>query len=1074
MSAPTPTAAPPEATDLPPQYDPAAVERGVAARWDAAKAWHAEASGGASGGGGGGGGDPYAIVIPPPNVTAALHLGHALNNTLQDALIRYHRMLGRNAMWMPGTDHAGIATQTVVEKRVLAEEGKRRTDFERDAFIAKVQAWKDEYEQKITGQLKSMGASCDWDRQRFTMDGVCAAAVREAFFRLFQDGLIYRGKRLVNWDPATQTALADDEVEMEEVDGNFWYMKYPVVEAHGSESKGFEETGDHVVVATTRPETMLGDTAVAVNPKDPDRAKYIGKHVRLPIVGRVIPIVGDEHVTIPLKPRAEEQSDEAPDRDRDDPKARYSSGFLKVTPAHDPNDWEIGRRHGLPVINVMGPDGSISLDHGWPPEERPGEIEDLKPLVGLSREDARKAIVKYFRGHGLLEETRPYRHAVGHSYRSHVPIEPYLSDQWYVKVTDDRLAGAALRAMAEDQRQRETEGPVWKGGGSFDGGSREDTWTGQLRFTPDRYAKTYQSWHENIRDWCISRQLWWGHRIPVWSAEGAGVPSSAEAASAAVTRDGSRTLVCLRDDDPGLIADLEAAGFAQDPDVLDTWFSSALWPVSTLGWPNPENFPDDFPDGDAALNAWHPTNVLCTGRDIITLWVSRMVMFSLYFTGKLPFHDVHIHPMILDGFGQRMSKSLGNGVDPGDIVHSHGADAMRYTLATMATATQDARLPVDTVDPHTGESFAPKTVTNAKGYTVAAPVQERDGKSMVTGYGLASGKAKPSDDAPLARNTSEKFDLGQRFANKLWNAVRFTLGNLTAEGSAPNPEPQTPDPSQDIASRWVLARLARTIRQTNRGFQDYEFARVADGLYDFFWRDLCDWYIEAVKPTASEDAGQRRVLAACVDAALRLLHPLMPFVTERLWAALNAAVPGDRSLPGLHLPPSELLMLAAWPRAERELIDEEAEHDFALIQDAVAAIREVRAQHGIPPRQALETTARAPGPIAQKMHDYRPITCGLANTIPRGVGPQVEKPANSATIRLGEVEVYIHGVADDAKETERLEKRKAELQKNIKALTGRLANKGYTEKAPAHLVEETRQQLADAEAELAEVNQQLG
>jgi len=450
-------------------------------------------------------------------------------------------------------------------------------------------------------------------------------------------------------------------------------------------------------------------------------------------------------------------------------------------------------------------------------------------------------------------------------------------------------------------------------------------------------------------------------------------------------------------------------------------------------------------------------------------------MFSLYFTGKLPFHDVHIHPMILDGFGQRMSKSLGNGVDPRDIVHSHGADAMRYTLATMATATQDARLPVDTVDPHTGETFHPQTVTNEKGYTVAAPIQQRppgSGKKMVTGYGLASGKAKPTAEMPLARNTSEKFDLGQRFANKLWNAVRFALGNLSHEATEP---PSHPNPaSTDIASRWVLARLARTLRQTNRGFQDYEFARVAEGLYDFFWRDLCDWYIEAVKPSVAGDAGQRRVLAACVDAALRLLHPLMPFVTERLWASLNAAVPGDRSLPGLALPPSELLMLAAWPRAERELIDEEAEHDFGLIQQAVSAIREVRARHGIPPRQQLETTAKAPGPIAQKLHDYRPITCGLANTIPRGVGPQVEKPDHAATLRLGDVEVYIHGVADDAKETERLEKRKAELEKDIKALTGRLANKGYTAKAPAHLVEETRQQLTDAEAELAEVVAQLG
>ncbi|MEE9211642.1 MAG: class I tRNA ligase family protein, partial [Phycisphaeraceae bacterium] len=422
-------------TELAKMYRPADVEPQIAEKWLAARAFHAEpvppqasslkpqAS-------------PYCIVIPPPNVTAALHMGHALNNTLQDILIRYHRMLGDNTMWMPGTDHAGIATQTVVEKRVLAEEGMRRTDFKRDEFVARIQTWKDEYEARITEQLKAMGCSCDWDRQRFTMDPVCARAVREAFFQLFKAGLIYRGKRLVNWDPVTQTALADDEVEMQEIDGHFWYLKYPLEDGSG-----------HVTVATTRPETMLGDTAVAVNPNDKQRAAFIGRNVRLPIVNRIVPIIADDYVVIP-------------NPDSDDAKEKYASGFLKVTPAHDPNDWEIGQRHNLPAINVMAPDASISDQHGWEDVS-----DECKPLVGLSREDARKWIVDWFKQHDLLEEVRPYRHTIGHSYRSHVPIEPYLSDQWYVKVTDDRLAGAALCAMAEEQRG-DSDGCVWKSGDS--------------------------------------------------------------------------------------------------------------------------------------------------------------------------------------------------------------------------------------------------------------------------------------------------------------------------------------------------------------------------------------------------------------------------------------------------------------------------------------------------------------------------------------------------------------------------------------------------------------------------------
>ncbi|MEO0515371.1 MAG: class I tRNA ligase family protein, partial [Planctomycetota bacterium] len=497
-TSPTTTSGGASRGDLPPKYIPADVEPAITQTWDAAHAYHAEATDG---------GDPFAICIPPPNVTAALHLGHALNNTLQDVLVRHARMTGKNAVWLPGTDHAGIATQSVVDKRLQATGQKALKDYKlqeatsgggREAFIAKVTDWKDEYEARITQQLKDMGCSCDWQRQAFTMDEPRANAVREAFFQLFKDGLIYRGKRLVNWDPVTQTALADDEVEMEEIDGHFYYMKYPIVKPGDGiagtptdQPDAWVETGEYATVATTRPETMLGDTAVAVNENDAPRAKFIGQFVKLPIVGRIIPIIADDYVVIP-------------DQDSDDSKARMASGFLKVTPAHDPNDYDIGQRHTpqpLPIINVMAPDASISITHGWPAEENPEQNETLKPFVGLSREDARKAIVRWFKENDLLHEMKPYRHAVGHSYRSHVPVEPYYSDQWYLKVTDDKLKGAALRAMDESQRQP-SEDP------SFSGRSQIAPSATGLKFTPERYAKTFQTWHENIRDWCISRQLW--------------------------------------------------------------------------------------------------------------------------------------------------------------------------------------------------------------------------------------------------------------------------------------------------------------------------------------------------------------------------------------------------------------------------------------------------------------------------------------------------------------------------------------------------------------------------------------
>lgn len=1100
------------ATQLPPMYDPTQVEPAILKQYLETKAYAASPDAD---------GEPYSIVIPPPNVTAALHLGHALNNTLQDVLTRVHRMRGFNTLWMPGSDHAGIATQSIVDKR-LQQEGKpalkeyKQQELEgkdgRGAFIEKVTAWKDEYEETITNQLKEMGCSCDWDRQRFTMDDQCAKAVREAFFQLFKDGLIYRGKRLVNWDPVSQTALADDEVEMQDIDGNFYYMKYPVCDADGN------ETGDFATVATTRPETMLGDTAVAVNPDDAPRAKNIGQFVKLPIVNRVIPIVGDDYVVIP-------------DADSEDSKARMASGFLKVTPAHDTNDYEIGQRHDLAIINVMAPDASVSIDHGWPAEENPGGNAELAPIVGLSREDARKAIVKWFKANDLMGEVKPYRHAVGHSYRSHVPIEPYYTDQWYVKVTDDKLKGAALRAMDPAQRQSSEDASFKNADDSKD-----------LEFTPERYAKTFQNWHENIRDWCISRQLWWGHRIPVWSfywehdeidpemigknpdAEGQRVLDYAvtnlsalidrvglaseivltviegqqpKVYAASRSHEGDRFLEAFsgyladevrrspfdKDRFPGLgdylnknqsdpnLADRELNAFGvlfnadgQDPDVLDTWFSSALWPMSTMGWPS------ETPE----LEKWNPTSVLCTAREIITLWVSRMVMFNRYFKGgDLPFKDVFIHAMIQDGHGQKMSKSLGNGVDPMDIIHSHGADAMRYTLTKMTTQTQDVRLPVDMVAPGSGETFTPKYTTGPGGVKVASPIQEHNGEKMVSSYGVASGKEKPTDEQPLARNTSEKFDEGQKFANKLWNAFRFAFASLGELGE-PNADFKLERDNATLADRWILHRLGKTIDAVDKALENYAFSDYATALYDFVWRDLCDWYIEIVKRSLSETPSQQRVLVTCLDASLRLLHPVMPFITERLWEALNERVASAwRGVPGLDLEPNDLLIAAAWPKAGGLLTDTPAEENFEKLRSIVEAVRNARNAYKIPPKQQVEATTTAPGPTSQLIYDTRYLTGPLTNCVGRGVGPHIDRPAGSAAVLVGDVTVFLHDVIDVETEKARLEKLLVDKQKQVKTFEGRLSNKKYVDNAPAHLVQETKDQHAAAVNELEQVEKQL-
>ncbi|MCP4612232.1 MAG: valine--tRNA ligase [Planctomycetes bacterium] len=937
----------------------------------------------------------YTIVIPPPNVTAPLHLGHALNNTLQDVLIRFRRMQNYNTIWMPGTDHAGIATQTVVEKRILSEEGKRRTDFERQEFVGRVQAWKDEYEACIISQLKAMGCSCDWQRTRFTMDEVCAKAVRAAFFKLFKDGLIYRGKRLVNWDPATQTVLADDEVEHELVQGHFWYLRYPLIEPVDAAGQRIE----YVTVATTRPETILGDTAVAMNPSD-KRAEYlIGKKVRLPIVGRIIPIIADEHVVLP-------------DPDSDDEKARFSTGFLKVTPAHDPDDWEIGHRHELEIINVMAPDGSISDKYGWEDANEP----EAQNLLDMDRFEAREAIVEWFRQEKLLEEVREYSHEVGHSYRSHVPIEPYLSDQWYIAVKEPI---EHLKDKFGDGLIDRTNVPV----NSLAGLALKPLLDNRLRFIPDRYAKTYQAWLENLRDWPISRQLWWGHRIPIWSKNGEPDQLESELSKFSdkvhsITMDaeeGAITYICVGPGNEDVEKQFETDGWTRDEDVLDTWFSSALWPFSTMGWP------DDTPE----LQTFYPGDVLCTAREIITLWVSRMVMMGQYCRGDIPFSDVYIHAMIQDGQGRKMSKSLGNGIDPLVAIDSHGADAMRFTLATMTTDTQDIRMPVE-------------------------PMTLPDGRQV---------------------NTSPKFDIGRNFCNKLWNASRFAMMNL--EGL--NPDEFDAD-QMDITDRWILSRLAKTVSDVTESLNKFKYSEPLAGLYRFFWNDFCDWYLEWAKPRmldAQKKPIAQNVLAYVLDQTLRLLHPFVPFITEGIFQKLNEIAPIRKLGDLAEAQETKALVVAQWPDELSSMLDTEAQEQIATVQTVIRAIRDIRNKYNKPPSEKLVASANSPQEIVDFLNSNSGLICQLAGLKEFNASHTSEKPANAAAMIVDQMQIYLHEAIDIKAEKQRLEKQKQQIDKAKKAVEAKLSNENFVNKAKPEVVAQARNRLTELSEQLKTVEKYL-
>ena len=902
--------------ELPKQYDPQDAQRRWYDFWTKKGYFHADPSSHKK---------PYVICIPPPNVTGALHLGHALNNTIQDILIRWRRMQGYDALWMPGTDHAGIATQAVVETRLRKEEKKTRHDIGREELVRRIWAWKDEYEARILGQLRRMGCSCDWDRTHFTLDADCTRAVRATFFDLFRADKIFRGKRLVNWDVHLRTAVADDEIEYVEQSGHLWTIRYPV---EGAE-------GESLLVATTRPETMLGDTAVAVHPSDERYRHLIGRNVVLPLTGRPIPIIGDGILVDPA----------------------FGTGCVKVTPAHDPNDYATGLRHNLPQINLLNPDGTYN--------------ENAGPYATLDRKEVRKRVVADLEAAGMLAKVEPHANRVGLSDRSKTPIEPYLSDQWFVRM--DELAEDAMTAVT----------------------------SGAVKITPERYAKTYLDWLGEKRDWCISRQLWWGHRIPIWYYEGdradldAAYGGRDDVAIRAAEAGG--WLVCATDD-----AAIEAgrdrlpagAALVQDPDVLDTWFSSALWPHSTLGWPGktPE------------VAKYYPGSVLSTARDIITLWVARMVMFGQFNLGDVPFRDVYIHPVIQDGNGKRMSKSAGNGVDPLDIIDLYGADALRFGLASLATETQDIRIPVE-------------------------PTKLPDGREV---------------------NTSERFEQARTFPNKVWNLARLILMNLEGYTSAPIDRA-----ALAVEDRWILSRLTTVAAETTADLEAFRFAEATRRLRDFTWNDVCDRYVEFLKNRLRDPDARpvaQRLLAGLLDGLCRLLHPITPFLTESIWQALGEIAP-ERGLLDL-TSAAESVCIAPWPDFPTAWADPEAEAVVAQWQEKIRAILNLRAERKVPAKARVRPVIVAAEPVLALLRPGAAFIRALTDAESMDLLTDFGKPAEFASIVLADAEVILplEGLIDKEAERARARKAIADVDKQLAGVRNKLGNENFLAKAPADVV----------------------
>ena len=863
-------------------YNPAEVEQKWYAFWEGTGLFKP-----AAGTKGLGAGKTFTIVIPPPNVTGSLHMGHALNNSIQDLLIRYKRMNGFETLWVPGTDHAGIATQNVVE-RELKKEGKKKEDLGRDKFVEKVWEWKKEYGGRITCQLRRLGASCDWSRERFTMDEGLSRAVKRHFVQLYNEGLIYRGKRIINWCPRCQTALSDIEVEHENKNGSLWHIKYPV-----------EGSKEFVVVATTRPETMLGDTAVAVNPRD-ERYKHLaGKNLILPLVGRHIPIIKDQFVD-----------------------QEFGTGAVKVTPAHDPNDYEMGMRHNLPFINVLTPDGKITLGEFGSDEERQGVVG----IEGMDRGKARELIVKLLEEQGFLEKVEDYQNSVGHCYRCKTVIEPYLSDQWFVKVKP--LAEKAIAAVED----------------------------GRIKYVPERWTKVYLQWMTNLRDWCISRQLWWGHQVPAWY---------------------KGDEIYVGEEPP------KGDGWVQDPDVFDTWFSSALWPFSTLGWPNQT--------GD--LKNHYPTDVLVTSYDIITFWVSRMIMAGLHFMKNEPFHTAYIHGLVKDIHGKKMSKSWGNVIDPLEVIDRAGADALRFAFI-----------------------------------------------SLIAGQG---------QDVKLSE---EKITEARNFANKIWNVSRFVL--LNSPPSSPSLNKRRGNPPQaggsELVDRWILSRYNSTIDKVSAAIEAYEFGEAAKTLYDFIWSEFCDWYVELAKIRLYGDDLEAKettlaVLLTVLEGTMKILHPFMPFITEENYQRLNG-----RTV----VKPVESLMVQPWPKADRSLIDPKAEEAMAFSMEVIRAIRNIRAEFNVPHTGEVEVVIVS---NRQPVEMYvKALTKVSKLTIVAKLDAKPAQSA-SATITGATIYVPLGGFIDLNKEVARLTKEKERLAAEIIKITERLGNANFVARANPEAVQKEKE-----------------
>ena len=995
------------AQDLPTQYDPRAFEDGVYARWEKAGVFGTQPTAGRK---------PYTIVIPPPNITGVLHIGHALNNSLQDLLTRWRRMQGHETLWLPGTDHAGIATQNVVEKMLAKTEQKSRYDLGREELIKRIWAWRDAYGGTILKQLRKLGASCDWSRTRFTLDEGLSRAVRAAFVRLFEKGLLYRGKYLVNWCPRCRTTLSDDEVEHEELNAQIYELHYPLTRPAGDRK--------HLTVATTRPETMLGDTAVAVHPQDERYRAFVGQTVRLPLADREIPIIADSALEL-----------------------GFGTGCLKVTPGHDPVDYQIGLRHKLDIISILTEDGRLN-------DRVPAQFRGMDPKT------ARKAVLAALKEQGLVGDIKDYRHKVGHCYRCHTVIEPFLTSQWFVNMKP--LSELAVKATEENR----------------------------VQFHPERWTKVYLQWFKDVRDWPISRQIWWGHQIPAWYCveDNPGAIKKIEAGKDepydAVENGkkvryliGENAKPIVTEQDPAQLPQYRGKTLVRDPDVLDTWFSSALWPFSTLGWP------DQTPD----LDYYYPTDTLVTSRGIIYFWVARMVMMGEFCMGKEPFRHVVIHGTVLDGEGAVMSKSKGNGIDPLDIIERYGADAMRFTIFDMATEGQDIRFPVSIVCPHCGETQdLPKKRTNP---IMKCSKCRKDFQQPVPN--------EPALPEPVEGHLdSKRFEKGRNFANKVWNAARFVLTSIdpadVAKIDAAGVEKALRD--QD---RWILSRMNGAVRDVTKALEDFEFSKAANALYTFFWDDFCAWTIELSKPrltpesTPPDRIAATAVLLHVLDRSLRLLHPLCPFITEVLWAELAKVAPagparnlgrpetataGVSPASGAAGTAAVPLATSAWPKVEEARVNAEIEAQYAALFEAVRAVRNIRQKNGIAPKQRLKVFIKTTETHeAQRLNAEKHILEQMANIEPPQIGPDVQKPKPAGHEVLTGADLYVAmaGLIDIEKEKARLLKELERTQTAVKQSESRLASDSFVKGAPPEKVQAERDRLAEYREKSAKLQEAI-